>query len=91
METPVKILFRYPRKEDGEPCWTTDIDRAKSSILYWKQNRRSILESYVTKFLSVKTELNNTLMDDLAWSIYEYLLDESTDFRVNILCSYQSQ
>ena len=41
-----QILFRYPRKEDGEPCWTTDIDRAKSSILYWKQNRRSILESY---------------------------------------------
>ena len=41
-----QILFRYPRKEDGEPCWTTDIDRAKSSILYWKQNRRTILESY---------------------------------------------
>ena len=41
-----QILFRYQRKEDGEPCWTTDIDRAKSSILYWKQNRRSILESY---------------------------------------------
>ena len=41
-----QILFRYPRKEDGEPCWTTDIDRAKSSILYLKQNRRSILESY---------------------------------------------
>ena len=41
-----QILFRYPRKEDGEPCWTTDIDRAKSSILYWKQNRRNILESY---------------------------------------------
>ena len=41
-----QILFRYPRKEDGEPCWTTDIDRAKSSILYWKQNRRIILESY---------------------------------------------
>ena len=41
-----QILFRYPRKEDGEPCWTTDIDRAKSSIIYWKQNRRSILESY---------------------------------------------
>ena len=43
---PGQILFRYPRKEDGEPCWTTDIDRAKSSILYWKQNRRTILESY---------------------------------------------
>ena len=41
-----QILFRYPRKEDGEPCWTTDIDRAKSSILYLKQNRRIILESY---------------------------------------------
>ena len=41
-----QTLFRYPRKEDGEPCWTTDIDRAKSSILYWKQNRRIILESY---------------------------------------------
>ena len=41
-----QILFRYPRKEDGEPCWTTDIDIAKSSILYWKQNRRIILESY---------------------------------------------
>ena len=41
-----QILFRYPRKEDGEPCWTTDIDRAKSSILYWKQIRRIILESY---------------------------------------------
>ena len=41
-----QILFRYPRKEDGEPCWTTDIDRAKSSIIYLKQNRRSILESY---------------------------------------------
>lgn len=41
-----QILFRYPRKEDGEPCWTTDIDRAKSSILYLKQNRRTILESY---------------------------------------------
>ena len=41
-----QILFRYPRKEDGEACWTTDIDRAKSSILYWKQNRRIILESY---------------------------------------------
>ena len=41
-----QILFRYPRKEDGEPCWTTDIDKAKSSILYWKQNRRIILESY---------------------------------------------
>ena len=41
-----QILFRYPRKEDGDPCWTTDIDRAKSSILYWKQNRRIILESY---------------------------------------------
>ena len=41
-----QILFRYPRKEDGEPCWTTDIDRAKSSILYLKQNRRNILESY---------------------------------------------
>jgi len=41
-----QILFRYPRKEDGEPCWTTDIDRAKSSIIYLKQNRRNILESY---------------------------------------------
>ena len=41
-----QILFRYPRKEDGEPSWTTDIDRAKSSILYLKQNRRTILESY---------------------------------------------
>ena len=41
-----QILFRYPRKEDGEPCWTTDIDSAKSSILYLKQNRRIILESY---------------------------------------------
>ena len=29
----------------------------------------------------MKTELSNTLMDDLAWSIYEYLLDESTDFQ----------
>ena len=41
-----QILFRYPRKEDGEPCWTTDIDKAKSSILYWRKTRRSILESY---------------------------------------------
>ena len=29
----------------------------------------------------MKTDLSNTLMDDLAWSIYEYLLDESTDFQ----------
>ena len=41
-----QILFRYPRKEDGEPCWRQDIDKAKSSILYWKKTRRSILESY---------------------------------------------
>ena len=41
-----QILFRYPRKEDGEPCWTTDIDKVKSSILYWKKTRRSILASY---------------------------------------------
>ena len=41
-----QILFRYPRKEDGEPCWTTDIDRAKSNILYLKQYRKNILKSY---------------------------------------------
>ena len=41
-----QILFRYPRKEDGEPCWTTDIDRAKSNILYLKQYRKNILQSY---------------------------------------------
>jgi len=29
----------------------------------------------------VKTAEKNTLMDDLAWSIYEYLLEESTLFQ----------
>ena len=41
-----QLLYRYPRREDGEPCWTTDIDKAKSSILYWKRTRRSVLELY---------------------------------------------
>ena len=41
-----QLLYRYPRREDGEPCWTTDIDKAKSSILYWKKTRKIILESY---------------------------------------------
>ena len=41
-----QLLYRYPRREDGEPCWTTDIDKAKSSILYWKRTRRSILDLY---------------------------------------------
>ncbi len=41
-----QLLYRYPRREDGEPCWTTDIDKAKSSILYWKKTRRSILDLY---------------------------------------------
>ena len=29
----------------------------------------------------MKTAEKNTLMDDLAWSIYEYLLEESTLFQ----------
>ena len=41
-----QLLYRYPRREDGEPCWTTDIDKAKSSILYWKRTRKSVLELY---------------------------------------------
>ena len=41
-----QLLYRYPRREDGEPCWTTDIDKAKSGILYWKKTRRSILNLY---------------------------------------------
>ena len=41
-----QLLYRYPRREDGEPCWTTDIDKAKASILYWKKTRRSILDLY---------------------------------------------
>ena len=41
-----QLLYRYPRREDGEPCWTTDIDKAKASILYWKKTRRSILNLY---------------------------------------------
>ena len=41
-----QLLYRYPRREDGEPRWTTDIDKAESSILYWKRTRRSVLELY---------------------------------------------
>ena len=41
-----QLLYRYPRREDGEPCWTTDIDKAKASILYWKKTRKSILKLY---------------------------------------------
>ena len=41
-----QLLYRYPRREDGEPCWTTDIDKAKSGFLYWKRTRKNILELY---------------------------------------------
>ena len=71
-----QILFRYPRKEDGEPCWTTDDPYC--DLITLKKHFKIV---HVIKLSSVKTDLSNTLMDDLAWSIYEYLLDESTDFQ----------
>lgn len=39
------ILYRYPRKEDFEPCWGMDLENAKKSVLYWKDNKDIIVES----------------------------------------------
>ena len=39
------ILYRYPRKEDFEPCWGMDLENAKKSVLYWKDHKDIIVES----------------------------------------------
>jgi hypothetical protein len=31
------ILYRAPRAEDFEPCWTTDLETAKKGVLKWKE------------------------------------------------------
>jgi hypothetical protein len=31
------ILYRAPRTEDFEPCWTTDLETAKKGVLKWKE------------------------------------------------------
>ena len=40
-----QILYRYPRREDFEPCWGMDLENAKKSILHWKENKDNIVES----------------------------------------------
>ncbi len=40
-----QILYRYPRREDFEPCWGMDLENAKKSVLHWKENKDNIVES----------------------------------------------
>ena len=44
-----QILFRYPRKEDGEPCWTTDIDRKK--YYSWLQVGKELKKAKASFFI----------------------------------------
>ncbi len=39
------ILYRYPRKEDLEPCWGMDLDSAKKAIVHWKEHKDTVVES----------------------------------------------
>jgi len=31
------VLYRAPRSEDFEPCWTMDLETAKKGVLKWKE------------------------------------------------------
>lgn len=31
------ILYRAPRTEDFEPCWTMDLETAKKGVMKWKE------------------------------------------------------
>ena len=31
------VLYRAPRNEDFEPCWTMDLETAKKGVLKWKE------------------------------------------------------
>ena len=31
------VLYRAPRTEDFEPCWTMDLETAKKGVIKWKE------------------------------------------------------
>lgn len=31
------VLYRAPRTEDFEPCWTMDLETAKKGVMKWKE------------------------------------------------------
>jgi len=31
------VLYRAPRAEDFEPCWTMDLETAKKGVMKWKE------------------------------------------------------
>ena len=81
MVTPVKYYFVIHERRMVNRAGP--LIQIEQNLLFFIGNK--IEEAFQNRtrnqILSVKTELSNTLMDDLAWSIYEYLLDESTDFQ----------